>query len=141
MQAATAILAKADMVLLTHLHIDHVGELPGLLKARAVSSRGPIAFKVFGPNGRRGQGSDASFPSTRRFVDLRFGADGDRGCRREFSAPTAIEAIDCPEFQGADPLRIRRDAGHALGEIKRPSDADERSNRWPRDPRAPAWGS
>src|SRR5579859_3018161 len=33
-------LAKTDIVLLTHLHIDHTGELPGLFKARSISSRG-----------------------------------------------------------------------------------------------------
>ena len=32
-------LAKTDIVLLTHLHIDHAGELPGLFKARAVAGR------------------------------------------------------------------------------------------------------
>ena len=47
-------LAKVDVVLLTHLHIDHAGELPGLFKARAVSSKGPIRFQVFGPDGRKG---------------------------------------------------------------------------------------
>ena len=30
-----------DLILLTHLHIDHTGELPGILLARAVGSRGP----------------------------------------------------------------------------------------------------
>jgi beta-lactamase superfamily II metal-dependent hydrolase len=35
-------LANVDIVLLTHLHIDHAGELPGLFKARAVSSSNPI---------------------------------------------------------------------------------------------------
>ena len=89
-------LAKVDVVLLTHLHIDHAGELPGLFKARAVSSKGPIRFQVFGPDGRKGSGDDASFPSTTRFVDLLFGPDGAFGYLREFSAPMTIQPTDIP---------------------------------------------
>lgn len=80
-------LAKVDVVLLAHLHIDHAGELPGLFKARAVSSNEPVRFRVFGPDGRKGSGADASFPSTTRFVDLLFGQDGAFGYLRNFSAP------------------------------------------------------
>ena len=89
-------LAKVDVVLLTHLHIDHVGELPGLFKARAVSSNGPIRFRVFGPDERKGSGGEASFPSTTRFVDLLFGPDGAFGYLREFSAPMTIQPTDVP---------------------------------------------
>lgn len=89
-------LAKVDVVLLTHLHIDHVGELPGLFKARAVSGGGPIRFRVFGPDGRKGTGDDASFPSTTRFVDLLFGPRGAFGYLRDFSAPMTIQATDIP---------------------------------------------
>src|SRR5277367_5316208 len=46
-------LQKTDVVLLTHLHVDHAGELPGLFKARVVSSSEPIVFKVWGPEGSR----------------------------------------------------------------------------------------
>src|SRR5579862_5665026 len=42
-------LSKTDIVLLTHLHIDHAGEIPGLFKARAVAGSGPITFNVWGP--------------------------------------------------------------------------------------------
>lgn len=69
-------LAKTDIVLLTHLHADHAGELPGLFKARAVEVRAPITFHIFGPDGHKGQGEDAPFPSTNRFIDLLFGPEG-----------------------------------------------------------------
>ena len=49
-------LARTDIVLLTHLHIDHTGELPGLFKARAVSSAAPqpqLSPKVMVPKARR----------------------------------------------------------------------------------------
>src|SRR6202451_3368250 len=55
-------LANVDIVLLTHLHIDHAGELPGLFKARAVSSSDPIQFDVWGPKGATKHGEDAYFP-------------------------------------------------------------------------------
>lgn len=38
--------AALDTVLLTHLHVDHAAELPGIVKARAVSSAQPIAFQI-----------------------------------------------------------------------------------------------
>ena len=56
-------LAQADIVLRTHLHADHAAELPGLFKARAVSSSAPITFKVFGPpRARRGDTAAPIFP-------------------------------------------------------------------------------
>jgi len=70
-----------DIVLLTHLHVDHVGELPGIVKARAVSARSDVQFQVFGPGGSTRAVDDdgepaAPFPSTQRFVDLMFGQNG-----------------------------------------------------------------
>ena len=53
-------LRSLDTVLLTHLHVDHTGELPGLVKARAVASSGTIEFRVFGPSGQ------GRYPSTRQ---------------------------------------------------------------------------
>lgn len=100
-------LAKVDVVLLTHLHVDHAGELPGLFKARAVSSRGPIRFQVFGPDGRKGSGDDATFPSTSRFIDLLFGNEGAFGYLREFSAPMTIQATDVPSTPKPDPEPTR----------------------------------
>jgi ribonuclease BN (tRNA processing enzyme) len=60
-------LANTDIVLLTHLHVDHAGELPGLFKARAVSSSGPIVFNVWGPDGSREQ---RKVPISRRQADF-----------------------------------------------------------------------
>ena len=65
-----------DTVLLTHLHVDHAAELPGIIKARAVSAGAPIQFDVYGPAGRAAQGEAAAFPSTERFMTLLFGAQG-----------------------------------------------------------------
>ena len=112
-------LAKVDVVLLTHLHIDHVGELPGLFKARAVSSNGPIRFKVFGPDARKGSGEDASFPSTTRFVDLLFGPDGAFGYLREFSAPMTIEPTDVPAALRPDvaPTKVYADGDLVISAI------------------------
>ncbi|MFZ6647621.1 MBL fold metallo-hydrolase [Undibacterium sp. TJN25] len=92
-------LADVDIVLLTHLHADHAGGLPGLVKARAVGTRGKIVFHVFGPGGSRG-GKDkdgevaASFPSTSRFISLMFGKQGAFGYLQDFAAPVSFKTTD-----------------------------------------------
>jgi ribonuclease BN (tRNA processing enzyme) len=115
-------LAAVDIVLLTHLHIDHAGELPGLFKARAVASGVPIRFQVFGPDGRKGGGEDAPFPSTTRFIDLLFGPAGAFAYLRSFAAPMTIQATDIATASGASTvpapiyserdLRVSAVAGH-----------------------------
>jgi ribonuclease BN (tRNA processing enzyme) len=89
-------LSDTDVVLLTHLHIDHAGELPGLFKARAVSSGDPIVFKVWGPTGTGAPHEDAYFPSTSRFLDLIFGKHGAFAYLNDFAAPITIQAHDIP---------------------------------------------
>ncbi len=89
-------LASTDIVLLTHLHIDHAGELPGLFKARAVSSSGPIVFNVWGPDGSHEPRLGAYFPSTRRFLHLLFGPNGAFAYLRDFSAPITLHPHDIP---------------------------------------------
>jgi ribonuclease BN (tRNA processing enzyme) len=92
-----ASLADTDIVLLTHLHIDHVGEIPGLFKARAVSASGPIVFNVWGPEGSPGNGKeDAYFPGTRELMHLLFGPKGAYAYLRDFAAPITIQAHDIP---------------------------------------------
>ncbi len=77
-----------DLILLTHLHIDHTGELPGILLARAVDGAGSVHFQIFGPTGAR------PFPSTKRFVDLLFGNQGAWAYLSDFSARMTIVATD-----------------------------------------------
>jgi ribonuclease BN (tRNA processing enzyme) len=89
-------LASTDIVLLTHLHVDHAGELPGLFKARAVSSSGPIVFNVWGPDGSPEQRQGAYFPSTSRFLQLLFGPNGAFAYLMDFSAPITLHAHDIP---------------------------------------------
>jgi ribonuclease BN (tRNA processing enzyme) len=100
-------LANTDTVLLTHLHIDHAGELPGLFKARAVSASGPIVFNVWGPEGSPGQHQDAYFPSTSQLIRLLFGPKGAYAYLRDFSSPMTIQAHDIPApLKNAVPRQI-----------------------------------
>jgi ribonuclease BN (tRNA processing enzyme) len=102
-----ASLADTDVVLLTHLHIDHVGEIPGLFKARAVSAAGPIVFNVWGPSGSPGNGENAYFPSTREFLRLSFGAKGAFAYLNDFAAPITLHGHDISaSLENAAPVRI-----------------------------------
>jgi len=113
---ANIALDRLDLVLLTHLHIDHTGELPGILLARTVATRGRIDARIFGPSGA------GQFPSTTRFVDLLFGKEGAFAYLPDFSAPLTIVPTDVdarlqpglkPQtLLDQDGLRIEAIAGH-----------------------------
>jgi len=89
-------LESLDVVLLTHLHVDHAAELPGIVKARAVATAHPIHFDVFGPAGHPAQGDVPSFQSTRRFMELLFGPDGAFAYLKDFAAPVSFTVTDLP---------------------------------------------
>jgi ribonuclease BN (tRNA processing enzyme) len=101
-------LAATDLVLLTHLHIDHVGELPGLFKARAVSSSAPITFNVWGPGGSKASPAGAYFPSTASFLDRLFGPRGAFAYLRDFAAPITLVPHELPAAEGD------REAAHVI---------------------------
>ncbi|MFC6336673.1 MBL fold metallo-hydrolase [Pseudomonas sp. CCM 7891] len=101
-----------NIVLLTHLHADHVGELPGFVKARAVAARSDINFDVFGP------GTAPSFPSTRQFIDLMFGQHGAFGYLQDFAGTVTFSTTDLDNISSVktlysqDGLEIHAIAGH-----------------------------
>lgn len=108
--------------LLTHLHADHAGDLPGLVKARAVATRAPITFEIFGPDGHGRQGQIAYFPSTSQFVNLLFGTNGAFAYLPDFAGRLTFDVKDLPAARrpeqeptiiySKDGLAITAIAGH-----------------------------
>jgi ribonuclease BN (tRNA processing enzyme) len=81
-------LDKVDTVLLTHLHIDHSGDLAAFFNVRALTSDGPIVYRVFGPDGA------GLFPKTSRFVNSLVGEDGAFPYQKTFGARESFAVRD-----------------------------------------------
>src|SRR5580658_5795127 len=79
---------KVDTVLLTHLHIDHTGDLAAFFNERALTSDGPIVYRIFGPDGA------GLFPKTSRFVDLLVGKNGAYAYQKTFGADETFTTRD-----------------------------------------------
>ncbi len=107
-------LDKMDVVLLTHLHIDHSADLPSVFNARSLSADDPITYHVFGPDG------GGEFPSTTKFLNLIFNRGGIYQYQRGFGVEETIDGKDLPnalntpekEIFAEGDLHIREIATH-----------------------------
>src|SRR5271168_102637 len=101
-------LEKVDTILLTHLHIDHSGDLPGFFKARTLTaSASSIRFAVFGPDGA------GLFPSTANFVNLLFADKGAWAYQKTFGANEDIQAVNLPiQLNSAQRTIVNKDGLH-----------------------------
>lgn len=104
-------LDKVDTVLLTHLHIDHSADLAAFFNARALTSDGPIAYRVFGPDGA------GLFPKTSRFVNLLVGDGGAFAYQKTFGAHESFAVRDLPISLGSPRTKIVDEDGLVVEEI------------------------
>jgi len=95
---------RLDLYLLTHLHIDHAGDLPGVVKSRDLSFSEPLQFRLFGPSG----GGD--YPSTTAFVAELLGEAGAFRYLRGFRNELRLEVTDVPT-ERASPPRVLLEEG------------------------------
>src|SRR6202045_1433450 len=104
-------LAQVDIVLLTHLHIDHSGDLAAFFNARALTSDGPIKYRVFGPD------TAELFPKTSRFVDLMVGNNGLFAYQKTFGARETFEVRDLAINLNSGVTKIVDEDGLVVEEI------------------------
>jgi ribonuclease BN (tRNA processing enzyme) len=104
-------LEKVDIVLLTHLHIDHSADLAAFFNARALTSDGPISYRVFGPDGA------GLFPKTSRFVDLLVGKGGAFEYQKTFGVREAFEVRDMAIALDSAQTRITSKDGLVVEEV------------------------
>lgn len=104
-------LEKVDTVLLTHLHIDHSADLAAVFNARALTSHGPITYRIFGPDGA------GLFPKTSRFVDLLVGGSGAFAYQKTFGADESFVVRDLAIRLDSTRTKILDEAGLVIEEI------------------------
>lgn len=98
-------LDELDLVLLTHLHIDHCADVPAIFKARGISHRGAYSFHVFGPSGA------GVYPSVSQWIHLLFESGGAFAYQPDFNGKETIAAQDLTSDLKAAPAVIYDAAG------------------------------
>jgi len=104
-------LGALDTVLLTHLHIDHAGELPGFVKARDLAGDGPMTFRIAGPT------AAGPYPSTTTFVERLFGAQGAFAYLPSFRNVLRFDAIELAGSAASEPQPVLDGAGLSVKAI------------------------
>jgi ribonuclease BN (tRNA processing enzyme) len=94
---------ELDTLLLTHLHIDHTGDLPGFVKSRDLTFDDPMTFRFFGPGGA------GDYPSTTAFVDRLLGKQGAYAYLPKFRNELRFLVTDLPTDPGAPIHEVLRD--------------------------------
>jgi ribonuclease BN (tRNA processing enzyme) len=91
-----------DIVLLTHLHIDHCADLPAIFKARGVAHNGPYAFQVFGPS------AGGEYPAVSQWIKLLFDKGGAFAYQPGFNAEETITPVDLTSDLAKPPATIHQ---------------------------------
>jgi ribonuclease BN (tRNA processing enzyme) len=104
-------LDAVDTILLTHLHIDHSGDLAAFFNARGLTSDGPITYNIFGPDGA------GQFPKTSRFVDLLVGGGGAFAYQKTFGADEKFAVHDLAINLDSPQTKIVNEQGLVIEEI------------------------
>ena len=104
-------LDNVGTVLLTHLHIDHSGDLAAFFNARSLSADGPIVYYIFGPDGA------GLFPKTSRFVDLLLSKGGAFEYQKTFGADETFAVHDLAISLDSPSTRIVDKDGLLIEEI------------------------
>jgi ribonuclease BN (tRNA processing enzyme) len=98
-------ISRLDTILLTHLHVDHSGDLPAVMLARSLVSETSTSFRVFGP------GKGARFPSTTTFLHVLFDRGGAFEYQRTFRVPENISGVDLDTDMRSNVQTILEDNG------------------------------
>jgi ribonuclease BN (tRNA processing enzyme) len=110
-------LSALDVVLLTHLHVDHSVEVPAFVIARSLDSSAPVHLRVFGPPG------SALFPSTVQWSERLFGTSGLYRYVRQFGAETRVLATNVAPPPGKATRLLELDGAVVTGRALHHGDA------------------